>query len=56
MRVVPLCRICHTVAHDKGKEWLTDDMHVVPIPLTVEIGKVYKLTKKNLVKDGENIA
>lgn len=48
MRVIPLCREHHTVAHTKGRSWLTNDMHLVPIPLTVEIGKKYKLSKKNL--------
>ena len=56
MRVVPLCRVCHTTAHTKGVRWLTDDMHVIPIPLTVEIGKVYGLSKKNLMQGDENVA
>jgi hypothetical protein len=48
MLVLPLCREHHTVAHQKGKKWLTGDMHLIAIPLTAEIGKKYKLTKKNL--------
>ena len=48
MRVLPLCRIDHTTAHQKGITWLTGDNHLIPLPLTVEIGKVYGLTKKNL--------
>lgn len=48
MLVVPLCREHHTMAHNKGKAWLTQDMHLMPIALTKEIGKKYGLTKKNL--------
>ena len=51
MRVVPLCRECHTTAHQKGAKWLTEDMYVSPIPLNAEIGKVYRLNKKNLIKE-----
>lgn len=51
MLVISLCRGCHGIAHTKGKQWLTDDMHLYPIPLTEEIGKVYKLTKKNLTRE-----
>lgn len=48
MRVVSLCRECHTTAHSKGREWLTKEQHLLPMPLTKEIGKAYGLTKKNL--------
>lgn len=48
MPVIPLCRKCHEEAHQKGKGWITEDLHLIAIPLTAEIGKVYKLTKKNL--------
>lgn len=48
LRVISLCRVHHNTAHSKGKEWLTNDLHLTPIPLTKEIGKVYKLTRKNL--------
>ncbi|MDU4960172.1 MAG: putative HNHc nuclease [Sporomusaceae bacterium] len=48
MRVISLCREHHTAAHTKGQSWLIDDLHLVPIALTAEIGKKYKLTKKNL--------
>lgn len=48
MRVISLCREHHQEAHSKGRSWITDDLHLVPIPLTVEIGKQYRLTKKNL--------
>jgi len=47
MRVISLCRTCHAKAHDKGKTWLTEDLHLPPIPLTDEIARKYKLTKKN---------
>jgi Putative HNHc nuclease len=48
MMVLPLCREHHTVAHTRGREWLVKDMLLVPVALTVEIGKKYGLTKKNL--------
>lgn len=48
MKVIPLCREHHGIAHSKGKSIITDDWHLVPIPLTKEIGKVYGLNKKNL--------
>lgn len=48
MRVLPLCREHHTEAHTKGIRWVEDVQHLVPLPLTKEIGKVYGLTKKNL--------
>lgn len=48
MRVISLCRQCHSYTHTKGRKWLTDDKHLIPIPMTAEIGKVYKLTKKQL--------
>jgi hypothetical protein len=48
MRVIPLCRAHHGEAHTKGRSWLTDEQHLVAIPLTAEIGKKYGLSKKNL--------
>lgn len=51
MKVLPLCREHHSVAHTRGRTWLIDDMHLLPIELTKEIGKQYKLTKKNLGGD-----
>lgn len=48
MRVLPLCREHHTIAHAKGRSWLTDELYLTPIELTVDIGKKYGLTKKNL--------
>ncbi|MEM5769206.1 MAG: putative HNHc nuclease [Bacillota bacterium] len=47
MRVISLCPVCHGKAHTKGDSWL-NDMHLVPVKLTVEIGKKYNLSKKNL--------
>jgi hypothetical protein len=52
MRVMPLCRAHHQEAHTKGRSWLTEDMHLVAVPLTAEIGKAYKLTRKNLGQAG----
>lgn len=52
MRVISLCRTCHTKAHAKGVSWLYKDMHLVAISLTEEIGKIYRLTNKNLYKEG----
>jgi len=48
MKVISLCRTCHTKAHGSGASWLKDDMHLVGIPLTKEIGKAYRLSRKNL--------
>ena len=55
MPVIPLCSGCHEKAHKYGKKWITDDLHLAAIPLTKEIGKVYKLTKKNLISDREGV-
>jgi hypothetical protein len=49
--VIPLCRVHHGEAHSKGVTWLKDTLHLEPVALTVEIGKVYGLTKKNLQKE-----
>ena len=46
MKVLPLCREHHTIAHNSS---LIEDEHLIPIPLTWEIGKVYGLTRKNLI-------
>jgi hypothetical protein len=51
MCVISLCREHHGMCDTKGRTWLTDDLHLVPIPLTAEIGKVYGLTKRNLQKE-----
>lgn len=46
MKVLPLCREHYTIAHNSN---LIEDEHLIPIPLTREIGKVYGLTRKNLI-------
>lgn len=48
MLVVPLSAKYHEIAHTEGKSIITDDWHLIPIPLTKEIGKAYGLSKKNL--------
>lgn len=52
MRVISLCREHHTIAHDKGRAWLTQELHLRPIPLTAEIGRKYGMNKRNLAKEG----
>lgn len=51
MRVISLCRRHHGMAHDKGRSWLLEEQHLTPIPLDIKIGKVYKLSKNNLLKE-----
>ena len=48
MPVLPLCREHHTESHTIGQKDFIARYHIEPIPLTEEIGKKYKLTKKNL--------
>ena len=48
MRVLPLHRIYHTEAESTPRDTFLEKYHLVGIPITVEIGKVYGLTKKNL--------
>ena len=48
MPVLPLCREHHMESHNIGQKSFLDKYHLQPIGLTVEIGKVYGLTKKNL--------
>lgn len=48
MFVLPLCRNHHHAAHTKPHEEFNKLFHVKPIPLTKELAKVYKLTKKNM--------
>lgn len=48
MPVLPLCREHHMESHNIGQKSFMDRYHLKPIGLTVEIGKVYGLTKKNL--------
>ncbi len=46
MRVISLCREHHNIAHDRGKTWLTEDMHLLPVELDDAIARKYRLTKK----------
>ena len=46
--VLPLCREHHMESHNIGQQEFLKLHHLQPIGLTVEIGKKYKLTKKNL--------
>ena len=48
MPVLPLCREHHMESHNIGQKSFMEKYHLQPIGLTVEIGKVYGLTKKNL--------
>lgn len=48
MAVMPLCGIHHTECHTMSQEGFNSRYHVVPLPLTKEIGKRYGLNKKNL--------
>lgn len=47
-RVISLCRLHHSELHSTGDEKYLAKYHLEGIPLTREIGKVYKLTKKAL--------
>ena len=46
MKAIPLCREHHTIAHTKGKSWLIDEQHLMPIAIDEQIAKVYKLKKE----------
>ena len=46
-RVIPLCREHHAAAHNKGRSYF-DEVHLEPIPLTAEIGRIYGFSKKAL--------
>jgi hypothetical protein len=48
MRVLPLCPEHHTEAHSVSVKAFNEKYHMFGIPLTVEIGKKYGLSKKNL--------
>ena len=48
MPVLSLCREHHMESHNIGQKSFMEKYHLQPIGLTVEIGKVYGLTKKNL--------
>lgn len=47
-RVMPLCRKHHTELHTMPEDIFFSRYHVCPVPLTEKVGKVYRLTKKNL--------
>ena len=46
MRVLPLSREYHTLAHTKGNDWLLNEYHLEPITVDKQIAKVYKLNTK----------
>ena len=48
MPVLPLCREHHMESHNIGQKTFLEKYHLQAIPLTVDIGKTYKLTKNNL--------
>jgi len=48
MPVLPLCRIHHSESHSIGQDSFLAKYHVTPIELTREIGRKYKLTRRNL--------
>jgi hypothetical protein len=49
--VYSLCREHHNKEHDTPGSWLSDTLHLQPIPLTAEIGKVYGMSKRNLGRE-----
>ena len=46
MRVLPLSREYHTLAHTKGNDWLLNEYHLEPVTVDKRIAKVYKLNTK----------
>ena len=50
MRVMPLCRKHHTEMHTIPDGDFYKRYHVCPVPLTEKVGKVYRMSKKNLEK------
>lgn len=48
MLVLPLCEEHHTECHTMAQKDFNNKYHIEPIKLTKEIGKRYKLSKKNL--------
>ena len=48
MEVLPLCREHHTESHQTGQKSFMAKYHLQAIELTKEIGKVYKLSRKNV--------
>ena len=51
MWVMPLCREHHTEMHKVENRQFYDKYHICPVKLTEKVGKVYRLTKKNLRKE-----
>jgi len=52
MPVLPLCRAHHSESHQLGQESFMSKYHLEPIPLTIEIGKLYGLTLVNIGQGG----
>ena len=50
MPVLPLCRLHHNEAHRIGQDTFLKRYILKPIKLTYEIGKIYRLTNKNLIE------
>ena len=48
MPVLPLCREHHMESHNIGQKSFMEKYHLQAIELTKEIGKVYKLSRKNV--------
>ena len=46
MRVLPLSRELHALAHTKGNDWLLEEYHLEPIKVDRQIAKIYKLNTK----------
>ena len=43
MRVLPLCRMHHQEAHERGDDWMMEAYHLVTVPVDEKIAKVNKL-------------
>ena len=46
MRVLPLSREYHMLAHTNGNEWLLNKYHLEPIEVDKQIAKIYKLNTR----------
>jgi hypothetical protein len=46
--VISLCRLHHQEAESLGKVVFAERYHLEPVALTIELAKIYKLTKKNM--------
>jgi len=44
--VISLCRKCHQTAHEKGKTWISEEQHLVSIPLNERIAKKLGMNQK----------